>query len=164
MLAIAATRPLDLAAAADQSPFYRSGQYDNLYRSVLCATRKVCLEQSTECTEQVLRALQATLVDILGGIATHNFFSHLQLLLGLRRLRKAKPEQCGSDRGDGPEPREKLRTAARIVLVITVLINLVELAVGNIFSETEGRSAGFYQNPNVSASAISANVPVTPLP
>jgi O-antigen ligase len=60
-----------------------------------------------------------------------------------------------------PDARAKLRSAARIVLVVSVSINLLELAVGNIFSETPGRSAGFYQNPNVSASLLTVCIILT---
>jgi hypothetical protein len=47
-----------------------------------------------------------------------------------------------------------VRRAAMIALAIAIPINLVELVVPNLLSISPGRSAGFYENPNISAAVI----------
>jgi O-antigen ligase len=47
-----------------------------------------------------------------------------------------------------------VRRAALIALAIGIPINLAELVVPNLISISEGRSAGFYENPNNSAAAL----------
>lgn len=53
----------------------------------------------------------------------------------------------------GNEPLKLLRSAAKIILATSVLLNLVEVVVP-LFSTAPGRSAGFFQNPNVAAAGI----------
>jgi len=54
----------------------------------------------------------------------------------------------------GRNAREIMQTAGFLTLLIAIPFNLLELVVPNILSTAPGRSAGFYENPNVSASAL----------
>ena len=53
-----------------------------------------------------------------------------------------------------PDARRMLRTSALIVLSFAIPICLIELVVPNIFSTSEGRSAGLYGNPNDASAAL----------
>lgn len=86
-LFIAKHHPLRLAHSIRASHFYKKGQLDLLYRTLLHATRRLCTCQPTTVVLTVLESLREALVETLGAVSAHNFLSHLELLLGLRKLR-----------------------------------------------------------------------------
>jgi len=86
-LFIAKHHPLRLPYSITASHFYKKGQMDLLYRTLLHAMRRLCLCHPSEVTLSVLDSLRKSLVETLGTISAHNFFSHLELLLGLRKIR-----------------------------------------------------------------------------
>lgn len=86
-LFIAKHYPQQLPDSIQSSHFYKKGQLDLLYRTLLQAMRLMCTCQETAVIQNVLPPLQAALVEAIGPVSSHNFFSHLQLLLGLRKIR-----------------------------------------------------------------------------
>jgi len=54
----------------------------------------------------------------------------------------------------GPDARRLLRVSGWITLFIAIPIAFVEIVVPNLFSTAEGRSAGFYVNPNSASAAL----------
>lgn len=86
-LFVAKHHPTRLAHSISSSHFYKKGQMDLLYRTLLHATQKLCGCQPTAVALTVLESLKESLVDTFGAVSAHNFFSHLELLLGLRKIR-----------------------------------------------------------------------------
>ena len=86
-LFIAKHHPQRLAHSITASHFYKKGELDLLYRTLLQATRTLCACQPTAVALPVLTALKGALIEHLGTVSAHNFFSQLELLLGLRRIK-----------------------------------------------------------------------------
>ncbi|MDP2104860.1 MAG: glycosyltransferase, partial [Desulfobulbaceae bacterium] len=86
-LFIAKHYPQRLADSIISSHFYKKGHMDLLYRSLLHAMQRLCVCQPTAVVLAVLEALKKSLVEVMGAVSAHNFFSHLELLLGLRKIR-----------------------------------------------------------------------------
>lgn len=93
--------PLELADCIPGSHFFRKGEFDNLYRSLLHAMRKMCSHQGTDTVKAVLWQLRKSLPKYIGDVATYNFFSHLDLLLGKRRIRVGIYDHAGHFAGGG---------------------------------------------------------------
>lgn len=93
--------PLELSACIPTSHFYKKGEYDLLYRSVLHAVRAVCQCHETEVVQQVLQALGMSLPQYLGDVSAQAFFSHLEILLGLRKIRVGIYDHAGHFAGGG---------------------------------------------------------------
>lgn len=86
-LFIAKHHPLRLAHSLRTSHFFKKGQTDLLYRSLLQAMQTMCACQPTPVILKVLETLKESLIEAMGAVSTHNFFSHLEVLLGLRKIR-----------------------------------------------------------------------------
>lgn len=84
---IAKHHPLRLAESIPSCHFTKMGQFDFLYRTLLLAMRKMCTCQETDVVVKVLSRLHEAVVDALGTVSAHNFFSQLELILGLRKIR-----------------------------------------------------------------------------
>lgn len=79
--------PLELAESIPTSHFYQRGETDNVYRSLLHSVQKMCTCHDTETVKRVLQDLENCLPRLIGDVAAYRFFSHLEVLLGLRRIR-----------------------------------------------------------------------------
>ena len=86
-LFISKHHPLHLPESIVSSHFYKKGQFDLLYRTLLHAMQKMCTCQKTNIVVEVLKKLKKCLVEYLGEVSTYNFFSQLEVLLGLRKIR-----------------------------------------------------------------------------
>lgn len=86
-LFIAKHFPLELAKSIPTSHFYRNGEIDNVYRSLLHGVRKLCVCHDTQTVVHVLKDLEGRLPKLIGDVTTYMFFSHLEVLLGFRRIR-----------------------------------------------------------------------------
>lgn len=93
--------PLELPACIPTSHFYKKGEYDLLYRSLLHSVRALCQSHETGVAQQVLEALGTCLPQYLGEVSTYSFFSHLEILLGLRRIRVGIYDHAGHFAGGG---------------------------------------------------------------
>lgn len=93
--------PQELAATIPTSHFFKKGEFDLLYRSLLHAVRKVAETQDSETLDSVLQDLKAVLPQYLGEISAHNFFSQLQVVLGLRKPRVGIYDHAGHFAGGG---------------------------------------------------------------
>jgi O-antigen biosynthesis protein len=89
-LLIAKHFPGRLPESIRTSHFYQRGELDLLYRVLLQGAKKLAACHGTVVsTAAVVRALQPEIAAVFGDIGAHNFFSQLELMLGLRRLRVA---------------------------------------------------------------------------
>ncbi|MFC1896566.1 glycosyltransferase [Thermodesulfobacteriota bacterium] len=86
-LFIAKHHPMKLPESIPSSHFYKNGQLDLLYRTLLHAIHKMCVCLETNTVIKVLEGLKKHLPDYLGEVSTYNFFSHLEVILGLRKIR-----------------------------------------------------------------------------
>jgi O-antigen biosynthesis protein len=93
--------PLELATCIPTSHFYKKGEFDLLYRALLHSMRKMCACQETETVIQVLQSLKDCLPRYIGDVSTYMFFSHLEVLLGLRRVRVGIYDHAGHFAGGG---------------------------------------------------------------
>lgn len=93
--------PLELAACIPTSHFYKKGEFDLLYRSLLHAVRKLCETQDEDTILVVFGALKQALPEYLGEVSAHNFFSQLQVVLGLRKPRVGIYDHAGHFAGGG---------------------------------------------------------------
>lgn len=95
-LFIAKHFPLELAKSIPTSHFYRNGEIDNVYRTLLHGVRKLCVCHDTQTVVHVLKDLEGRLPKLIGDVAAYMFFSHLEVLLGLRRIRVGIYHHAGS--------------------------------------------------------------------
>jgi GT2 family glycosyltransferase/glycosyltransferase involved in cell wall biosynthesis len=79
--------PRELAASIPTSHFFRKGEFDLLYRSLLHAVRKMAACHDTETVEAVLQSLGDCLPEYIGEVSAYSFFLQLEVLLGLRKIR-----------------------------------------------------------------------------
>jgi len=93
--------PRDLPACIPTSHFYRKGELDLLYRTLLHAVRKMTGCQDTKTVSSVLRGLKMRLPEYFGDIGTRNFFSQLEVVLGLRKIRVGIYDHAGHFAGGG---------------------------------------------------------------
>ena len=93
--------PLQLAECIPSSHFFKKKEYDHLYRTLLHSMRIMCSCQDTDIVSQVLHALKISLPKFLGDISAYNFFSQLEVVLGLRRVRVGIYDHAGHFAGGG---------------------------------------------------------------
>jgi len=93
--------PLELPACIPTSHFYKKREFDLLYRSLLHGVRKMCISHDTSTVVQVLQALKICLPGYIGDVSAYMFFSHLEILLGLRRIRVGIYDHAGHFAGGG---------------------------------------------------------------
>jgi O-antigen biosynthesis protein len=88
-LFIAKHFPERLAESIRTSHFYQRGEFNLLYHSLLEAVRKFAECHGAVSTCDAVAALRPEIVAAFGALGAHNFFSQLELVLGLRRLKVA---------------------------------------------------------------------------
>ena len=93
--------PLELANCISTSHFYESGAYDLLYRSLLHSMRKMCALHDAETVAKVLLALRDCLPGYIGECSAYTFFSQLEVILGLRKIRVGIYDHAGHFAGGG---------------------------------------------------------------
>lgn len=93
--------PQQLPSTISTSHFYKKGEFDLLYRSLLHAVRKLCETHDTVTAQGVLGELREVLPQLLGEVSAHNFFSQLQVVLGLRKPRVGIYDHAGHFAGGG---------------------------------------------------------------
>ena len=93
--------PLELPGCIETSHCYEAGQYDLLYRSLLHSMRKMCTYHDTDTVTMVLRALKECLPGYIGACSAYTFFSQLEVILGLRKIRVGIYDHAGHFAGGG---------------------------------------------------------------
>jgi glycosyltransferase involved in cell wall biosynthesis len=115
--------PRALVQALETSTFYAAGEFDNLYRALLFAVRAFCREHTVAQARVLLRELADSLPQILGDISSRNFFSHLELQLGLRRIRVGIYDHAGHFAGGGQRYMADLAALIQDRYDVTYLFN-----------------------------------------
>jgi O-antigen biosynthesis protein len=93
--------PLELADCIPTSHFYKKGEFDLLYRSLIHSVRKMCAYHETETVIRVLQSFKTRLPGYIGDVSAYMFFSHLEVLLGLRRIKVGIYDHAGHFAGGG---------------------------------------------------------------
>ncbi|MEZ5503751.1 MAG: glycosyltransferase [Halioglobus sp.] len=93
--------PLELPACIPTSHFYKKGEYDLLVRALLHGMRKMYHHHDTGVFSQVLADLQKCLPGYIGDVSAYTFFSQLEVVLGLRRIRVGIYDHAGHFAGGG---------------------------------------------------------------
>lgn len=79
--------PSQLVQSIRTSHPYLMNQYDDLYWYLIKAVKKMILSNDENTIKDVLKDLKLQLVVIFGTARTYTFFSHLEVALGLRKVR-----------------------------------------------------------------------------
>ncbi len=87
LLYIAKHFPAKLPESIRTSGFYPQREIKFLYNCLLEAVRKLVLHHGAVCLDSLMRPLCRELTHALGPLSTHNFFTQLELMLGLRKLK-----------------------------------------------------------------------------
>lgn len=93
--------PKDLASTIPTSHFYQKGEFDSLYKALLHSVRAMCTLHDTQIVTAVLSDLKKAIPKYLGDVSAHNFFSHLEVMLGLRKARVGIYDHAGHFAGGG---------------------------------------------------------------
>lgn len=87
LLRIAEQSPERLSESLRVSRFYLNGDLDLLYYCLLQAVARLAECHGETTMLACVRALEPEVVTVFGLLSAHNFFSQLELMLGLRRMR-----------------------------------------------------------------------------
>ncbi len=79
--------PLKFAESIKTSHFYLRRDHENLYHSLIQATKKLVDNNETKTVTQSLEELAVVIPAIFGPQKALNFFSQLEVVLGLRKIR-----------------------------------------------------------------------------
>jgi len=84
LFCIAKHFPDRLAASLTTSHFFNKHEYSNLHNALITSVKKAMAIHGTDAVCDLLADLKKRLPEIIDGHAAHNFFSHLELALGIR--------------------------------------------------------------------------------
>lgn len=87
LFCIAKHFPERLPAGIRTSHIFQKGEKKNLYRVLLQAARKLVLANKTATSSAVLDRLKDVVCEIYGSTRAYHFFSRLELMLKLRKIR-----------------------------------------------------------------------------
>jgi glycosyltransferase involved in cell wall biosynthesis len=87
LLDSAELNPSELVSVIRSSYLYMNQHYYLLYCTLLSTVSKLAECHPASVIKKVLLGLNANLVDIFGTIATYQFYSHLEVILRLRKIR-----------------------------------------------------------------------------
>jgi len=93
--------PLELASCIPSSHFFKKEEYDLLCRSLLHSVRTLYQCQDTDTVRKVLQSLRKCLPGYVGEVAAYTFFTQLEVMLGLRRIRVGIYDHAGHFAGGG---------------------------------------------------------------
>ncbi len=79
--------PQKLAESIETSHFYIKREHENLYHSLIQAVKKLAENNDTKTVNRTLKELSDVIPDIFGAQKALNFFSQLEVVLDLRKIR-----------------------------------------------------------------------------
>ncbi|MBI4689735.1 MAG: glycosyltransferase, partial [Nitrospirae bacterium] len=122
-LCIAKHFPLKLPRTIKSSHFYIENQYDLLYRTLMQAVKKIFEYHDSTTAEGILDSIRKEIIDIFGHAGTYNFFSQLELLLGLRKIRVGIYDHAFHFAGGGQRYVAKLAEIIQEMYDVTYIAN-----------------------------------------
>ena len=100
-LFVAKHYPLELASCIPSSHFFKREEYDLLCRSLLQALRTLYQLHGTNTVLQVLNSLRKCLPGYIGDVSAYTFFTQLEVVLDLRKIRVGIYDHAGHFAGGG---------------------------------------------------------------
>ncbi|HAW59835.1 MAG TPA: glycosyl transferase family 2 [Bacteroidales bacterium] len=79
--------PTKFAKSIKTSHFYMKNELDDLYHSLIQATKKLADNNDNETVRQTLQELASILLEIFGPHKTLRFFYQMEVVLGLRKIK-----------------------------------------------------------------------------
>lgn len=79
--------PLKFVKSIKTSHFYLKREFENLYHSLIQATKKLVDNNDAETIKRTFEELASILPEIFGPRKTFSFFSQMEVVLGLRKIR-----------------------------------------------------------------------------
>ena len=79
--------PLRLTQSIKKSHFYLKNEFENLYHSLIQSVKKLVEHNDTETSKKALDELKDVVIDVFGRRRAYNFFSQLEVVLDLRKIR-----------------------------------------------------------------------------
>ncbi len=123
LLCLAKHFPLKLSSSINTSHFYIKGEHGNLYRILLQAAKKLVEHNDTETSKKVFSALKDTLVQYYGHFTAYHFISHLEVFLGLRKIRVCIYDHAFHFAGGGQNYVAKMAEILQDRYEITYIVN-----------------------------------------
>ncbi|MEF9426866.1 MAG: glycosyltransferase [Candidatus Mariimomonas ferrooxydans] len=87
LLCLAKHFPLRFPQSIKTSHFYLKNEHENLYHSLIQSIEKLVEHNDTETSIKTLGELKDVIVDVFGYVRAFNFFSHIEVMLGLRKIK-----------------------------------------------------------------------------
>lgn len=122
-LVIAKHFPVQLASSIHSSHFFKEGEFDLLYHSLLSSIRVMCEHHDNHTVLMALDALRQQLMQSFGKVATFKFFSHLEVVLGLRRIRVGIYDHAGHFPGGGQRYVAEMASVMQDRYEVTYIFN-----------------------------------------
>lgn len=123
LLCLAKHFPARLPQSIKTSHFYLKKEYDNLCRSLLQSAKKLVEYNDTKTTIKTLDKLKDVITDIFVDERAYNFFSHLELMLGLRKIKIGIYDHAFHFAGDGQKYTAKIAELLQDRYDITYITN-----------------------------------------
>ncbi len=123
LLFIAKHFPLELASAVPTSHFFGNGELDLLYRVLLNAVGCLCEHHADATVLKVLEQLREQLPACFGKVGTLKFFTHLEVVLGLRKIRVGIYDQAGHYAGGGQRYVAEMASVMQDRYEVTYIFN-----------------------------------------
>ena len=115
--------PLRLAQSIESSHFYLNNKFEPLYHSLIQSVKKLVEHNDTETSNMVLDALKDVLIDVFGHHRAYNFFSQLEVALGLRKLKVGVYDHAFHFAGGGQRYIAKLAEILQHKYDVTYIAN-----------------------------------------
>jgi GT2 family glycosyltransferase len=123
LLYIAKHFPAKLPESIRTSRFYPRGETRFLYNCLLEALTKLVSHHGGICLNSLMPPLGRELTHVLGPLGAHNFFSQLQLMLGLRKLKVGIYDHAFHIAGGGQRYVAFLAQALQDKYEVTYIVN-----------------------------------------
>lgn len=123
LLLIGKRFPLKFANSIKTSHFYLNKEVDNLYHTLLQATKKLRDNNDIYITNKCLDELKAFVLETFGPCKAYVFFSQLEVVLGLRKIRVGIYDQAFHFAGGGQKYIAKIAELLQDRYEITFIAN-----------------------------------------
>lgn len=115
--------PQRLPQAVKTSHFYFNKKCENLYHSLIQACKKLIEHNDTEISKKVLDKLKDVVVEVLGRHKAYNFFTQLELIADLRKIKIGIYDHAFHFAGGGQRYVAKLAEILQDRCDITYIVN-----------------------------------------
>ena len=123
LLLLSKCLPLRLAQSTKTSHFYLNNKFTYLYHALIQSVKKLVEHNDTETSNRVLDALSDVLIDVFGHLIAYNFFSQLEVALGLRKIKVGIYDHAFHFAGGGQRYIAKLAEILQDKYEVTYIAN-----------------------------------------